>query len=106
MKIKKFLIVFLICIFNFSKFPQALQPPVSNTLKQGIYKISDEHEGHYRTLKLITPNKPVTVTILDSNGAQIFFIRLSDVKSIFQFGPIKKGETVIIAGDGEISISH
>lgn len=106
MKIKKFLIVLLTCTFAFCKFPQALQPPVSNTLKQGIYKISDEHEGHYRIVKLVTPNKPMTMTILDSNGAQIFFIRLSDVKDILKFGPIKKGETVIIAGDGEISIAH
>ena len=106
MKIKKFLIVFLISIFTLGKLPQAQQVPLSTTLKQGIYKISPEHEGYYRNVKLITPDKPITMTVLDSNGAQIFFIRLSDATNTLKFGPIQKGETVIIAGDGEIAISH
>lgn len=106
MKMKRFLIILLTCTFAFCKFPQARQVPLSTALKQGIYKISPEHEGLYRNVKLITSDKPITMTVLNSDGAQIFFIRLSDEKSTLKFGPIKKGETLIIAGDGEVSISH
>lgn len=103
---KKFLIILLTYTFVFCKFPQAQQAPMSTTLKQGIYKVSPEHQGLYRNIKLVTPGKPVTMTILDADGAQIFFIRLCDSKENLKIGPIEKGETVIIAGDGEVSISH
>ena len=106
LKMKKFLIIFLTCTFAFCKFPQARQAPLSTTLKQGIYKVSPEHEGLYRSVKLVTPDKPITMTVLDSDGAQIFFITLSDGKENLKIGPIRRGETVIVAGDGEVSISH
>jgi len=106
MQTKKFLIVFLISIFTFGKLSQAQQVPISTTLKQGIYNISPEHVGLYRNIKLITPGKPIAMTILDANGAQILFIRLSNENETLKVGPIKKGETLIITGDGEISIIH
>ena len=106
MQIKKFLIVFLISIFTFGKLSQAQQVPISTTLKQGIYNISPEHVGLYRNIKLITPGKPITMTILDSNGAQILFIRLWNENETLKVGPIKNGETLIITGDGEIAIIH
>lgn len=106
MQIKKFLIVFLISIFTFGTLSQAQQVPISTTLKQGIYNISPEHMGYYRNIKLITPGKPMAMTILDSNGAQILFIRLSNENETLKVGPIKKGETLIITGDGEIAIEH
>ena len=105
MKIKKFLVVFLVSIFMFGERPQA-QPPISTTLKQGIYNVSNEHKGHYRNIKLLTPDKPVTITLLDSNGAQILFVRLTNEKEELKVGPIEIGETLIITGDGEISIIH
>lgn len=105
MQIKKFLVVFLVSIFMFGELPQA-QPPISTTLKQGIYNVSNEHKGHYRNIKLITPDKPVTITLLDSNGAQLLFVRLTNEKEELKVGPIEIGETLIITGDGEISIIH
>lgn len=106
MQIKKFLIIFLISMFTLGKFSQAQQVPISTTLKQGVYNISPEHVGYYRNIKLITPDKPITMTILDSNGAQILFIRLITEKETLKVGPIEKGETLIITGDGEVSIEH
>jgi hypothetical protein len=106
MQIKKFLIVFLISMVTFGKVSQAEQVPISTTLKQGIYNVSPEHVGYYRNIKLITPEKPVNMIILDSNGAQIFFKRLSNVNEILKIGPIEKGETLILTGDGEVSIIH
>jgi len=106
MQIKKFLVVFIVSIFMFGELPQAQQNPISTTLKQGIYNISNEHKGHYRNIKLITPDKPVTIILLDSNGDQILFARLRNEKEELKVGPIEIGETLIITGDGEISIIH
>ncbi|MEQ8198189.1 MAG: hypothetical protein ABRQ27_09315 [Clostridiaceae bacterium] len=106
MKINKFLMVFIISVFAFGKSSQAQQLPMSTTLKKGIYTISSEHQGYYRNIKLITPDKPVTISILDSDGAQIFFIRLSSINETLKIGPIKKGEILIVTGEGEVSIVH
>ena len=91
MQIKKFLIVLLVSLFMFGEVTQAQIIPTSTTLKQGIYNISSEHKGYYRNIKLITPDKPVTIIILDSNGAQILFARLSNEKEELKVGPIGIG---------------
>lgn len=106
MHIKKFLIVFLISIFMFCELSQAQQIPTSTTLKQGIYTISPEHVGYYRKIKLISPDKPVTIILLDTNGAQILFAKLNNENEELKVGPIGKGETLIVTGDGEISVVH
>jgi hypothetical protein len=106
MQIKKLLITLLVSLFMFGEVTQAQAIPTSTTLKQGIYNISPEHKGYYRNIKLITPDKPVNITILNSNGAQILFARLSNEKEELKVGPIEIGETLIIAGDGEISVIH
>lgn len=106
MQIKKFLIITLIFTFMFETISQAEPIPTSTTLKQGIYSVSSEHNGYYRNIKLITPDKSVTLTIIDSNGTQKLFVKLSNEKEYLKVGPIEKGETLIITGDGEISIVH
>ncbi|ADL50683.1 hypothetical protein [Clostridium cellulovorans] len=106
MQIKRFFIVFIISIFMFGQISQAQQSPVSTTLKEGIYNISSEHLGYYRNIKLVTPDKPVTITLLDANGAQILFVKLSNEKENLRIGPIKGPETLVITGSGEISLIH
>ena len=106
MQIKKFFILVFIFMFMFGEVSKADQIPTATTLKQGIYNISPEHEGLYRNVKLISPDKNVTITLLDASGAQILFVKLSDTKEYLKVGPIKKGETLIIAGEGEISMTH
>jgi len=106
MQIKKFLIMFFISIFMFGKVSYADEIPTSTTLKQGIYNISPEHKGYYRNIKLVSPGKPVTISLLDSNGSQILFVRLNNEKEFLKVGPIENGETLIINGDGEISVVH
>lgn len=106
MKIKRFVAFFIISTFMFIQPSQAKKSPISTTLKEGTYKISSEHIGYYRTMKLITPNTPVTISLLDSNGAQTLFIRLTNEKESLKIGPIKGPETLIITGDGEISLMH
>ena len=106
MQIKKSLIVLLVSLFIFGEVTQAAQNPTSTTLKQGIYNVSPEHKGYYRNIKLITPDKPVTISLLDSKGAQILFAVLSNENEHIKFGPVEIGETLIITGDGEISVIH
>ena len=106
MKTKKFLIFFLISMFTLVEFPQAQvqPPPIANAYKQGIYDIS-QYSGKYITSKLITPDAPVTVMVLDSYGNQKVLLRPADPKEIVKLGPIKNGDIMIIIGTGEISFS-
>jgi hypothetical protein len=62
--------------------------------------------GYYRNIKLISKDKPVTIMVLDSNGAQILFAKLDNENEYLKVGPIEKGETLIINGEGEISVIH
>jgi hypothetical protein len=106
MKTKRFFILIFMFMFIFGEVSKADQIPIATTLKQGIYNVSPEHEGLYRNIKLITPDKAVTITVLDSNGAQKLFVKLDNVNEHLKVGPIKKGETIIVTGEGEISIIH
>ncbi|MDD7793718.1 hypothetical protein [Clostridium sp. 'White wine YQ'] len=106
MNIKKFLLLFLISIFTFVEFPQAQvqPPPIANTYKQGIYDIS-HYSGKFITSKLTTPDAPVTVIVLDSNGNQKVLLRSINPNEIVKLGPIKEGDLMVIVGSGEISFS-
>jgi hypothetical protein len=108
MKIKKFFIVVLMFMFMFDEVAQAGQIaiPTSTTLKEGIYKVTPEHKGYYRNVKLISQGKPVTITVLDANGAQVLFAKLHNENEHLKVGPIEIGETLIINGEGEISVIH
>jgi hypothetical protein len=107
MKIKKFLIVFLISIFTFATITQAQAQPIpaiSNTYKQGIYDLSS-FNGYRATTKLITPNTVVTLILVDNNGNLRQFIKLDDVNEIIKLGAFKEGDIGIMLGTGEIAIS-
>lgn len=105
MKIKKFLIVFLIFIFTFTTIAQAQPiPPISNTYKQGIYDFSS-FNGYSTTTKLITPNTVITLILVDNNGNLKQFIKLNDVNEIIKLHDIQNGDIGVILGAGEIAIS-
>jgi hypothetical protein len=106
MKIKKFLIFFLIFTFTFAKVSQAQvqPPPIATTYKQGIYDIS-QYSGKFVTAKLITPNEPLTVIAFDSMGNQRLLLRLTDPNEFVKLGYINKGDVVVIIGKGEIAFS-
>ncbi|MDR3598785.1 hypothetical protein [Clostridium sp.] len=115
MKIKKFLMVFLISIFALAIIAQ-IQPvpiaevpeqqifPISTTYKQGIYSLSLFNE--YRaTAKLITPNTTATLIVVDSSGKLIQFINLDKTDEIVKLGTFHEGDMGIILGTGEIEVS-
>jgi len=104
MKIKKFLIFFLISIFTFVEIPQAQPLPIATTYTQGIYNMT-QYTGNYITGKLITPDKPLTVIVIDSNGNQKTFLRFNTPNEIVKLGPVQEGDILALVGTGEISFS-
>jgi len=105
MKMRKFLIVFLMSIIAFTEITKAI--PISNTYKQGIYNLSDIEEFN-ATAKLITSNA-VTVTsliIVDSNGNPKFYKRFDAVNESVNLTSIKSGDIIAIIGSGEIAITY
>lgn len=64
-----------------------------------------QYTGQYITAKLITPDKPLTVIAIDSNGSQKVFLRFINLNEIIKLGPIQKGDIVVMVGTGEISFS-
>lgn len=115
MKIKKFLMVFLICIFTFTMIAE-MQPtllaevpeqqifPISTTYKQGIYSLS-LFNGYKVTAKLVTPNTTVTLITVDSGGKLMQYIHLDEVDEIVKLGLLHEGDIGIVLGTGEVAIS-
>jgi hypothetical protein len=104
MNIKKFLVFFLISLFAFVKIAQAQPLPIATTYTQGIYDMS-LYTGKYITGKLITPDKPLTVIVIDSNGKQKTFLRFESQNENVKLGPVQEGDILALIGTGEVSFS-
>lgn len=101
MKIKRFLVFFLIYIFIFFKTPQAQPIPIATTYTQGIYNIT-QYSGKYITAKLITPDKTLSATVIDSRCNQKIFLRFLNLNETVKLGPVQEGDILILIGDGEV----
>jgi len=102
MKLRIFIIVFLISTFALTEVPKALF--LSNTYKQGIYNISEPQE-FTANAKLVT-NPPTTLIIVDSNGNQKYFRRFDNQNEVLSLGYIRNGDLIIIVGNGEIAVNR
>ncbi|MFT8351050.1 hypothetical protein [Clostridium saccharoperbutylacetonicum] len=102
MKIERFLVFFLIYIFLFVKMPQAQPIPISTTYTQGIHSIT-QYSGKYITAKLITPDKTLSIAVIDSKGNQKIFLRFLNLNETVKLGPVQEGDILIIIGAGEVS---
>jgi len=102
MKLRIFIIVFLISTFALTEIPKALF--VSDTYKQGVYSIS-EPTAFLATAKLAGA-PPSTLLIIDSNGNQKYFKKFDSLNEVINLGYIKDGDLLIVAGKGEISVSR
>jgi len=102
MKIRKFIIVFLMSIIAFTEIPQAIF--TSDSYKQGVYNISGVNEFS-ATAKLITPNNVTSLIIIDSNSNQKFYKRFDTEDEVINLGVIKNGDIIAIVGKGEIAIT-
>lgn len=108
MKIKKFLIVFLICIFTFAEVPQA-EPSsgpiyLTATYKQGIYDLS-QYSGYNAIAKLITQNKCLGVLTIDSNYNVKFYKKFDNKGEETSIGVVNEGDIGVAVGTGEIVVS-
>lgn len=101
MRIKRFLIIFLICIIGFTESPKAII--TSRTYKQGIYNIS-EIQSFNATAKLITPNNVTSLVIVDSSGNQKLYKRFDIRNEVINLGTINNGDIILVVGTGEIAI--
>jgi len=104
MKIKNFLMVFLISLFTITKIPQAEVISLQNAYKQGIYDIS-KFKGRIGVVKLITPDKPVVFIEVDHSGMLKSYSLIDNDKEQITAGPVEEGDKMIIVGDGEVAIS-
>jgi len=102
MRMRKFMIAFLMSIIAFTEIPQAIF--TSDSYKQGIYNISEVKDFN-ATAKLITPNNVTSLIIIDSNSNQKFYKRFDTVDEIINLGIIKNGDIIAIVGKGEIAIT-
>lgn len=102
MKMKQFILIFLISLFAFTESPKALV--TSDTYKQGIYNISEIREFS-ATAKLITPNNVTSLIIIDPNGNQKFYKRFDTLNQVINLGSIKDGDLISVVGIGEIAIT-
>lgn len=102
MKLKIFIIVFLLSTIAFTKVPQAIF--TSNTYNQGIYNISETVE--FNATSKLTVGPPTTLIIIDTNGNQKFFKRFDNLNEIINLGHINNGDLIVVAGKGEIAITR
>lgn len=102
MKLKKFLITFLISIITFTTSPKAIF--VSNVYKQGVYDITDV-EKVKATAMLTTPNTVASLVIIDPSGNQVFYKKFDTVNEVINLGTIRDEDLIAIIGKGQIAIT-
>ncbi|WP_252226565.1 hypothetical protein [Clostridium sp. ZBS2] len=81
--------------------------PTAKIYTEGIYHF-DRSIGQKVTLRLITPEKPITVIIIeDSNDKLKYYFNLNNninLTNVFLNIPIDK-HTVILKGEGQLSLT-
>ena len=102
MKIKKFLMFFLISMLAFTKTPNAIVK--SDTYKQGIYSVSEVNPFR-ATAKLLKPSTVTSLIIVDLNGNQKFYNRFDNESETVDLGPINNADVIVIIGKGEIAVT-
>lgn len=102
MKLKVFIIVFLISTISFTQIPKAMF--TSNAYKQGIYNISETAE--FTATAKLAVNPPTTFIIIDSDGNLKFFKKFDNLNEVINLGYIRNGDLIIVAGNGEIAVTR
>ncbi|OOM77373.1 hypothetical protein CLPUN_22720 [Clostridium puniceum] len=101
MKLKAFIIIFLMSTLTFTEIPKA--QPISNVYKQGIYTVSQK--GSFTaTASLITPNNITTLIVIDPNSILKLYKRFDTINQSVNLDTIEYGDIAIIVGSGELSL--
>lgn len=113
---KKLMVAIVISIFlipstimvNASEKINNINPPLADIYKEGIYHFS-EGSGKKLDLKLITPDKPMILMIIENDTRTLKyymeFTKESPKIEIYLAKPLSE-HTTIMVGDGEISFTY
>lgn len=105
MSIKKIFLslsIFFLLLFNCSN---AVAVPISDTYKEGIYRIDDNYS--YEVIaESTTENQISSIIIVDKNNSLILYKKLEPIDKQFNLGILTKEDTIIIIGSGEVSIIY
>ena len=93
---------------NLITYASALAPlPTAKVFTEGIYHF-DNSVGKKLTLKLITPDKPVTLILIDDSNNKLRcyldFNSTTESIDIYLSKPLNK-HTTILKGDGQLSFT-
>ena len=102
MKIKKYLLFFLISIFTFTQSPQAIVS--SNVYTQGVYDISEANPFR-ATARLTKADGVTSLSIVDIGGNQKFYNRFDTLNEVVSLGLINNADLIAIVGKGEIALT-
>lgn len=103
---KKFIISFLVSLCVSFNIINPLSAFALNTLKEGIYKVSDLNisQGKFYTVQNFSKTNPSFVQFFDENKKIIQAIQLSPNSLKYDVIALEPNFTIVILGKGEISI--
>lgn len=94
--------IFFLLLFNCSN---AVAIPISDTYKEGIYRIDDNYS--YEVIAEATmENQLSSIIIIDKNNSLRLYKKLEPIDKQFNLGILTKEDTLIIIGSGEVSIIY
>lgn len=102
MKLKIFLITFLIFTMLFTETAKAIFE--SNVYKEGVYDITNTPQVQ-ATAKLITPNTTASLIIIDPNGNEVLYKKFNTVNESVNLGTILDDDRIAVIGKGQIAIT-
>ncbi|GAB6167571.1 hypothetical protein JCM1393_00310 [Clostridium carnis] len=106
-KLNLFIASLLVSIFFFSISVNAinLTQPISDTYKEGVYRINDKAK-YYATATLSNKNKIASLLIIDSENRIRLYKNFdtSQVNDSLNIGYISSEDTIVVLGIGEIAI--
>lgn len=104
---KKFISVFLVSLFLSFNIFIVTSVAETKVLKEGFYKATDLNFSPNKVYAIqnISPNNAIFILIFDGNQNLQQSIRLNPQSQKFKLIPIQPEYRLVIAGNGEVSIS-
>ncbi|BCZ48175.1 hypothetical protein psyc5s11_42420 [Clostridium gelidum] len=103
---KKFMVLFLVFLCISFNIINPLPVFAQNTLKQGIYKVSDLNipQNKFYTVQNFSKTNTSFIQFFDGNGKMIQAINLTPNSLKYDIIALDPNFTIVILGDGDVSI--